>query len=88
MEAGNVRYSENGAPQGGVISPLLSNIYLHEVPDDWFVTAVQPRLEVKSFMARYADDAVIGCEKKSDQRSADAGRIMKGKSLPNLRSMG
>jgi group II intron reverse transcriptase/maturase len=72
MEAGNVRYSENGTPQGGVISPLLSNIYLHEVLDDWFVTVVQPRLEGKSFMVRYADDAVIGCEKKED-----ADRIMK-----------
>jgi hypothetical protein len=55
----------------------LSNIYLHEVLDDWFVTVVQPRLEGKSFMVRYADDAVIGCEKKED-----ADRIMKGKSPP------
>jgi group II intron reverse transcriptase/maturase len=72
MEAGNVSYSETGSPQGGVISPLLSNIYLHEVLDDWFVTVVQPRLEGKSFMVRYADDAVIGCEKKED-----TDRIMK-----------
>jgi group II intron reverse transcriptase/maturase len=72
MEAGNVRYSENGTPQGGVISPLLSNLYLHEVLDDWFVTVVQSRLEGKSFMVRYADDAVIGCERKED-----ADRIMK-----------
>jgi retron-type reverse transcriptase len=82
MEAGTVRYSESGTSQGGVISPLLSNIYLHEVLDDWYVTVVHPRLEGKSFMVRYADDAVIGCEKKSDQRSADADRIMKGKIPP------
>jgi retron-type reverse transcriptase len=60
MEEGTVRRSENGSPQGGGISPLLSNIYLHEVPDDWFVRTVQPRLTGKSFMVRYADDAVIG----------------------------
>jgi retron-type reverse transcriptase len=72
MEAGNVRYSEKGTPQGGVISPLLSNIYLHEVPGRWFVETVKPLLKGKSFMVRYADDAIIGCEKKED-----ADRIMK-----------
>jgi hypothetical protein len=77
LEAGDVRYSDNCTPQGGVLSPLLSNRYLHEVPDGWFVTEVQPRLGGKSFMARYADDAVIGCGRKSDRRSADAGRILK-----------
>jgi hypothetical protein len=77
MEAGKMSYSETGSPQGGVISPLLSNIYLHEVLDNWFVTVVQPRLAGKSFMVRYADDAVIGCEKEED-----ADRIMKGKSPP------
>ena len=41
-EKGNVSYPEEGTPQGGVISPLLSNIYLHEVLDKWFVESVQP----------------------------------------------
>jgi retron-type reverse transcriptase len=77
MEAGNVRYSEKGRPQGGVISPLLSNIYLHEVLDKWFVETVKPLLKGKTFMVRYADDAIIGCEKKSNLRFADADRIMK-----------
>jgi group II intron reverse transcriptase/maturase len=72
MERGDVRYNTAGTPQGGVISPILSNIYLHEVLDSWFVEIVQPRLEGKSFMVRYADDAIIGCEKKED-----ADRIMK-----------
>jgi group II intron reverse transcriptase/maturase len=72
MEQGNVAYQEQGTPQGGVISPLLSNIYLHEVLDDWFVKTVKPRLKGKAFMVRYADDAVIGCE-----RAEDADRIMK-----------
>ncbi|MDR3170081.1 MAG: hypothetical protein LBU17_00470 [Treponema sp.] len=72
MEAGNGANSEQGTPQGGVISPLLSNIYLHEVLDSWVVKTVQPLLKGKSFMVRYADDAIIGCEKKED-----ADRIMK-----------
>jgi group II intron reverse transcriptase/maturase len=72
MEKGNLEYPGKGTPQGGVISPLLSNIYLHEVLDSWFVKTVQPLLKGKSFMVRYADDAIIGCEKKED-----ADRIMK-----------
>ncbi|MDR1306611.1 MAG: hypothetical protein LBK74_03440, partial [Treponema sp.] len=72
MEQGNVAYHEQGTPQGGVISPILSNIYLHEVLDGWFVKEVQPRMEGRAFMVRYADDAVIGCE-----RAEDADRIMK-----------
>jgi hypothetical protein len=72
MEAGNVTYPEQGTPQGGVISPLLSNIYLHEVLDRWFVETVQPLMQKKSFMVRYADDVIIRCEKKED-----ADRIMR-----------
>jgi hypothetical protein len=56
MERGNVAYQEQGTPQGGVISPLLSNIYLHEVLDGWFVNEVQPRMKGRAFMVRYADD--------------------------------
>ena len=64
---GNQRiYTEKGTPQGGVISPLLSNLFLHEVLDDWFVKTVKPRLRGKAAMLRYADDAVIICELKED----------------------
>lgn len=49
MEEGNLRHPATGTPQGGVISPLLSNIYLHEVLDVWFETAVKPRLAGGSF---------------------------------------
>jgi group II intron reverse transcriptase/maturase len=66
MENGIVHFEEAGTPQGGVISPLLSNIYLHEVLDTWFLDQVQPRLKGKSFLVRYADDAVIGFEDKTD----------------------
>src|SRR3954451_21383367 len=44
MEGGQVHRPEDGTPQGGVISPLLANIYLHEVLDVWFEQQVQPRL--------------------------------------------
>lgn len=59
LEEGSIYHPESGTPQGGVISPLLANIYLHEVIDDWFVTDVQPRLSGHSMLVRYADDLVI-----------------------------
>jgi group II intron reverse transcriptase/maturase len=59
LEDGEQSYPENGTPQGGVISPLLANIYLHEVLDRWFEQEVQPRLEGKAVLVRYADDFVI-----------------------------
>jgi RNA-directed DNA polymerase len=72
MEKERTSYPESGTPQGGVISPLLANIYLHEVLDKWFRDEVQPRLRGRSFVVRYADDAVIGFE-----REDDAERVMK-----------
>jgi len=61
----------SGTPQGGVISPLLANIYLHEVLDTWFLRDVQPRLQGTATLIRYADDFVIVC---SIER--DAWRVM------------
>lgn len=55
-----------GTPQGGVISPLLANIFLHEVLDEWFVRDVQPRLAGRARMVRYADDFVVVFEEKAD----------------------
>lgn len=72
MEAEALSYPENGTPQGGVISPLLSNIYLHEVLDEWFEEAVRPRLQGRGFLVRYADDFVMGFESQ-----ADAERVLK-----------
>ena len=66
MEDGEVTYNDEGTPQGGVISPLLSNIFLHEVLDEWFANDVRPRMQGKSFIVRFADDAVLGFEDKRD----------------------
>jgi RNA-directed DNA polymerase len=72
MEDGMIHYPEEGTPQGGVISPLLSNIYLHEVLDVWFEQEVRPRLEGKAALIRYADDYVILCTSKRDARRIEA----------------
>lgn len=56
LEEGVVHHADRGTPQGGVISPLLANIYLHEVLDLWWVREVSPRLSGKAFLIRYADD--------------------------------
>jgi RNA-directed DNA polymerase len=60
MESGQVSYPREGTPQGGVISPLLSNIYLHNVLDIWFSETIQPLLKGQSTIVRYADDFVLG----------------------------
>lgn len=57
---------KSGVPQGGVISPLISNIYLHEVLDKWFSDQVLPVMKGKAFVVRFADDAVLAFERKTD----------------------
>jgi group II intron reverse transcriptase/maturase len=66
MESGNISYPEEGTPQGTVISPILSNIYLHYVLDEWFSEQIQPLLKGKSFIVRWADDFILGFSDKSD----------------------
>jgi len=68
MEDGSVSYPASGSPQGGVISPLLANVYLHYVLDAWFKQEVQPRLAGRAFLIRYADDFVIAFSNESDAR--------------------
>ena len=68
MEDGRVWYPDQGTPQGGVVSPLLSNVFLHEVLDTWFHQCVRPRLRGRAFLVRYADDAVLGFEYEDDAR--------------------
>jgi RNA-directed DNA polymerase len=72
LEEGVMRRSESGTPQGGVISPLLANIYLHEVLDEWWVRDVKPRMRGEAFLIRYADDFVIGFEYEDDARRVQA----------------
>ena len=67
MEDGSVSYPDAGSPQGGVVSPLLSNVFLHYVLDQWFKQEVRPRLRRNACLTRYADDFVIGF---SDYRDA------------------
>ena len=59
MEDGRWRQVATGTPQGGVISPLLANVYLHHVLDEWFEHAVRPRLRGRGLLVRFADDAVM-----------------------------
>lgn len=68
LEQGGVVHPELGTPQGGVISPLLANIYLHEVLDRWFQAEVLPRLRGHAFLIRYADDFVIVFSREADAR--------------------
>jgi len=68
MEDGAVTYPEAGSPQGGVISPLAANVYLHYVLDGWFSKDAQPRLKGRAFLVRYADDFVIGFTHEEDAR--------------------
>ena len=68
LEDGALRYPEEGTPQGGVISPLLANVYLHEVLDTWFEREVRPRMRGRAFLVRYADDFVLGFSHEEDAR--------------------
>lgn len=68
LEEGVWTHPETGSPQGGVISPMLANVYLHYVLDEWFAQEVQPRLKGKAFLVRFADDFVMGFTHEEDAR--------------------
>jgi RNA-directed DNA polymerase len=68
LEEGSVTHPDSGSPQGGVISPILSNAYLHEVLDTWFEQTVKRRLKGRAHLIRYADDAVLVFEREGDAR--------------------
>jgi group II intron reverse transcriptase/maturase len=68
MEEDVLTHPETGVPQGGVVSPVLANIFLHHVLDEWFEQEVQPRMKGRGFLIRFADDFVIGCEVEADAR--------------------
>jgi len=66
---GHIEYPEKGTVQGGVISPILSNVYLHHVLDHWFETVVKPGRRSSVQLFRYADDFIIVCKDKIDADS-------------------
>jgi RNA-directed DNA polymerase len=68
LEDGEISYPDQGAPQGGVVSPLLANVYLHYVLDVWFERDVKPRLRGRAFLIRYADDFIMGFACEEDAR--------------------
>ena len=71
IEDGLLRHTTEGTPQGGVISPCLSNIFLHYVLDDWFETEVKPRLRGECTLVRFADDALMAFD-----NIVDAQRVL------------
>jgi RNA-directed DNA polymerase len=68
LEDGLLHRTKEGTPQGGVISPLLANIYLHHVLDEWFETQVRPRLRGNCTLVRYADDFVMTFKNHHDAK--------------------
>jgi group II intron reverse transcriptase/maturase len=65
LDEGVLSRTAGGTPQGGVISPLLSNIFLHHVLDEWFETVARPRLQGRCLLIRYADDCVMAFEDRA-----------------------
>ncbi len=76
MEQGQLSFPESGTPQGGVISPALSNVFLHYVLDEWFAEQVQPRLRKASTLVRYCDDFVMlfACKEDAERVHAVLGK--------------
>lgn len=68
LEDGRLTRPEAGTPQGGVISPLLANVYLHTVLDAWFDKHVRVKLRGQAFLVRYADDFVMVFSDEADAR--------------------
>jgi len=66
MEQGQYSKTDQGAPQGGILSPLLANIYLHYVLDLWFERQEKKRIKGYAELIRYADDFVIGAQTKPE----------------------
>ncbi len=78
LEEGTLQRSDAGAPQGGVLSPLLANIFLHHVLDEWFEREAKPRLRGPCQLVRYSDDFVLTFE---DRQSGGRMLAVLGKRL-------
>jgi group II intron reverse transcriptase/maturase len=70
-EDGKITFPDAGVPQGSGVAPILANVFLHVVFDQWFAQDVQPRLRGKAVFSRFADDIVVACACE-----ADAQRLM------------
>ena len=66
LDHGELHPNEEGTPQGGAISVLLSNVYLHDVLDLWFERVVKPRLQGEAYWVRYLDDFVVCFQFRAD----------------------
>ena len=68
-EEGRVTVPKAGTPQGGVVSPLLANVYLHHVVEEWVEQEMKPHLQGQVFLLRDGDDVVMGvtCETDAQQ---------------------
>ena len=64
--------TDEGVPQGSVLSPLLGNVYLHYVLDEWFERDVKPRMRGEAYLIRYADDFICAFQMESDARRFQA----------------
>ena len=68
MEGTELKESDRGTPQGGLISPVLANVYLHYVLDLWFEKGIKPRLKGEAYYVRYADDFLIMFQYENEAR--------------------
>jgi len=59
MESGILEETKQGTPQGGNLSPMLANIFLHYVVDEWYVKELRPKIKGQSYLVRYCDDFII-----------------------------
>ena len=66
MQDGVVTHAEEGTPQGGSISPVLSNLYIHFVLDLWFEKKIKPQCRGEAYLVRFADDFVVSFQSRQD----------------------
>jgi group II intron reverse transcriptase/maturase len=68
VEARRIVATEQGTPQGGNLSPILSNVFLHYVLDLWFEETLKPRMKGQCYLVRYADDFLCMVQKPEEAR--------------------
>ena len=69
MENNTLMESDKGTPQGGLISPILANVYLHYVLDLWFEKVVKKHIKGEAYIVRYADDFVCAFQYENDAKN-------------------